>query len=311
MASNVSKKGKVQELKPSMNISTGKKIIPYILLLPSITIIFIVAFYPIVRTFFFSLYEFNIKFEKVPTKFIGLANYTKILEDPRFVSSLINTIIFVIISVSLELILGILFALIMHKPSKVRGLIRASILMPWAIPTVVMALMWRYMYNDQFGILNHILIKSGVVDHSIVWFGSKLSAMAALIFSDVWKTTPFMALMLLAGLQNIPEELYEAARIDGADNITSFFTITLPLLVPTIIVALLFRTLDAFKVFDLPYILTGGGPGNSTEMITMYTYSNITGYLEYGYGSALSIVIFLIIMMLSFGLIKNFGKSLK
>jgi multiple sugar transport system permease protein len=213
--------------------------------------------------------------------------------------ALSNTLVFTLGSVGLELLLGIGVALVMHARFRGRGLFRTAVLVPWAVPTVVAGMMWAWIYNDQYGVLNHLLAGTGLIDGHVAWLGMQETAMLSLIFADVWKTTPFMALLLLAGLQMIPEELYEAARVDGAGRFARFFKITLPLLGPTILVALLFRAMDAFRVFDLVFVLTGGGPGNSTETMSLYAYKYLFSYLEFGRGSALAVITFACVGVMS------------
>nr|WP_231967808.1 sugar ABC transporter permease [Thermanaeromonas toyohensis] len=222
-----------------------------------------------------------------------------LLRDSRFLSATTNTFTFTLVSVALELILGLSLALLMHKSYRGRGLVRAAALVPWAIPTVISAMMWKFLYNDQLGAINDILLRLKIIPAYQAWLGSEKTALAAAIIADVWKTTPFMALLLLAGLQVIPEELYEAATVDGASRLKQFTRITLPLLKPAILVALIFRTLDAFRVFDLIYVLTGGGPGNSTETLTIYAYKTLFRNLDFGLGSALSVVIFFMVFGIS------------
>jgi ABC-type sugar transport system permease subunit len=212
--------------------------------------------------------------------------------------------------VSLELVLGLFLALAMNRAFAFRGLVRAAVLVPWAIPTVVAALLWRFMFDSQAGIANALLVDVGLLDKPIVWFIHASTAWVPLILADVWKTTPFVALLLLAGLQAIDVELYEAAATDGASAWWQLRHITIPLLKPAILVALIFRTLDAFRVFDLVYVLTGGGPGTSTEPVALYTFNALLQNLEFGYGAALSVVIFLLTFALALVYIKGLGVDL-
>lgn len=271
----------------------------YYFILPSFFTILLVAIYPIFHCFYLSLHQIDLKLPQLGRIFVGLQNYRHLIEDDRLWRALSNTFLFTGGSVALELLLGIGIALVMHRKFRGRGLFRTSVLIPWAIPTVVAGMMWAWIYNDQYGVFNHFLTKLGVIDGYIAWLGTKNTAMFSLIFADVWKTTPFMALLILAGLQMIPEELLEAAKVDGAGSLARFFRITLPLLRPTIIVALLFRTMDAFRIFDLVFVLTGGGPGNSTETMSLYAYKYLFSYLEFGYGSALAVVTFLWVGIIS------------
>jgi multiple sugar transport system permease protein len=201
-------------------------------------------------------------------------------------------------------------ALALNRAFRGRGLVRAAVLVPWAIPTVVSALLWRFMFEGQSGIVNSLLVGAGVVREPVVWLIHPTAAWVPVVLSDVWKTTPFVALLLLAGLQNIDASLYEAARIDGASVWRQFRHVTLPLLKPAILVALIFRTLDAFRVFDLIYALTGGGPGTSTEPIALYTFNSLLQNLQFGYGSALSVIVFAITFCLALLYIRFLGAEL-
>lgn len=284
-------------------------ILGYLLVAPALLCIIAIALYPVLNTFKLSLYYMKLQLIGM-THFIGFQNYISLFNDPRFRSASINTVIFTIVSVSLELVIGMIMALLMNKKFKGTGLVRAAILIPWAIPTIVSALMWKFIYNDQFGLLNDILLRMGIINSYKAWLGSPSLAMGSAIFADVWKTAPFMALLLLAGLQNISYEFYEAAKVDGAGSIRRFFSITLPLLKPTILVALIFRTLDAFRVFDLIFVMTGGGPGNSTETLTIYAYKTLFRNLDFGIGSAIAVVIFIFVFIFAVIYIRLLDKSI-
>jgi multiple sugar transport system permease protein len=236
---------------------------------------------------------------------VGLENYLFLLSDDRFWNALKNTAYFTAVSVSLELILGLSIALLLQRSFRLKGFVRALVLIPWAIPTVVSAKMWEWIYNTDFGILNYI------VGSKINWLGNPFLALNAAVFMDVWKTTPFVAILLMAGLQVIPQELYQAAKVDGAGRWDTFKTITLPLLKPVILVVLLFRTLDAFRIFDAIYVLTGGGPANTTETLSIYAYKVLFQTLQFGYGSTLSVVVFLCIGCMSVFYIKLLSKGIK
>lgn len=242
--------------------------------------------------------------------FVGLSNYLQAVGDPRFRGALWHTLFFAATSVSLELLIGLWLALALNQAFRGRGLVRAAVLVPWAIPTVVSALLWRFMFEGQTGIVNDALVDIGLMREPIVWFIQPGTAWVPVILADVWKTTPFVALLLLAGLQNIDASLYEAARIDGASAWRQFRHVTLPLLKPAILVALIFRTLDAFRVFDLIYALTGGGPGTSTEPIALYTFNALLQNLQFGYGSALSVIVFVVTFGLAMIYIRFLGAEL-
>ncbi|KMM37172.1 carbohydrate ABC transporter permease [Guptibacillus hwajinpoensis] len=246
----------------------------------------------------------------VEPNFVGFEHYKENLTDQRMWRSLWNTSVFTFISVLAELILGLAIALLINKAFLGRGLIRASILIPWAIPTAVAALMWKFLYDGQNGIVAKLFEDVGLVDRMAMLLTTDTGAMFSVIFADVWKTTPYMALLLLAGLQTISGSLYEAASIDGANKWKQFVTITLPLLKSSLLVALLFRTLDAFRVFDLIYVLTGGGPANSTETISMYAYTLMFKQTNFGEGSAISVVVFICVAIISGIFIKLLGSDL-
>jgi len=220
-------------------------------------------------------------------EFIGLDNYLRLVSDPRFWNAFGNTAYFTAVSVALELALGLAVALLLSRAGRARPALYAVVLVPWAVPTIVSARMWEWMYNADFGVLNYLL------GGEFNWLGSPLLALHAAILMDVWKATPFVALLLLAGLQAIPRDLYQAAAVDGARPIRIFLGLTLPLLAPVIAVVLIFRTIDAFRVFDAIYVLTGGGPANSTETLSIYAYKVLFQTLEFGYGSALAVVVML------------------
>jgi ABC-type sugar transport system permease subunit len=280
------------------------------LVLPAVGAILLVALFPLLWTAWESVHLHNLQMPWLGRPFVGLANYIEALRDPRFWGSLGHTAFFAVTSVGLELVLGLWLALAMNRAFRGRGLVRAAILIPWAIPTVVSALLWRFLFEGQSGVVNAALVHLGVLRAPLVWFIEASTAWVPVILSDVWKTTPFVALLLLAGLQNIDASLYEAARIDGASAWRQFRFVTLPLLRPAILVALIFRTLDAFRVFDLIYALTGGGPGSSTEPIALYTFNALLQNLRFGYGSALSVIVFGITFGLALVYIKLMGAEL-
>jgi len=275
----------------------------YRFVIPALILLSLVTVYPLVYVFYLSLYRRLLIFDI--SRFVGFENYLFIFRDDRFWNALKNTIYFTVTSVSLELLLGLFIAILLNRTFRFKGMMRAIILIPWAIPTVVSAKMWEWMYNTDFGVLNYLL------GMKINWLGSPFWAMNAAIFMDVWKTTPFVTILLMAGLQVIPQEIYRAARVDGAGIFAIFRKITLPLLKPVILVVLLFRTLDAFRVFDAIYVLTGGGPANTTETLSIYAYKVLFQTLQFGYGSALSVVIFLCIGSISIFYIRLLSKGIK
>jgi multiple sugar transport system permease protein len=223
--------------------------------------------------------------------FVGLENYARLAGDPRFWNALWNTIYFSVTSVALELLLGLAIALLVNGQRRGRAWLYGVILLPWAVPTAVSARIWEWMYNPDIGVLNYLL------GTHVNWLGSPGLALHAAIAMDVWKSTPFVTLLLIAGLQAIPRDLYHAAAVDGASRWLAFRRITLPLLAPVILVAVVFRTIDAFRVFDSIYVLTGGGPANSTETLSVYAYKTLFQSLELGYGSALAASVFVCVAL--------------
>jgi ABC-type sugar transport system permease subunit len=275
---------------------------------PAVGTILLIALFPLGWTVWESLHLHDLRMPWLGRPFNGLDNYIEALGDQRFREALVHTLVFTLASVTLELTLGCVLALAMNRAFRGRGLVRAAILVPWAIPTVVAALIWRFMFDGDSGIVNAALSSLGV--DPPVWFVDRLAAWVPVILGDVWKETPFVALLLLAGLQGIDASLYEAARIDGASAWRQFRYITLPLLKPALLVALIFRTRDAFRVFDLVYVMTGGGPGTATEPIALYTFTSLLQNLRFGYGSALSVLVFLVAFLLAVGYIRVVGADL-
>src|SRR6056297_1356165 len=246
----------------------------------------------------------------ISSNFIGLNNFKKVITDERVRFTMGITLIFTFISVFFELILGLILALIMNQAIRGRGMIRTVSLIPWAIPTTVSALMWSYLYNGSSGIVSNAFAAANLISDPTQLLLSARGALTAIIIADVWKTTPYMALLLLAGLQVISHSLYESSSLDGASKLQQFRYITLPLLKPSIFVALLFRTLDAFRVFDLIYVLTGGGPGGTTESISVYAYKVMFAQTRFGYGSAMVIIMAIAVGIISYVYIKLLNVQL-
>ncbi|MGA9520325.1 MAG: sugar ABC transporter permease [Myxococcaceae bacterium] len=269
---------------------------------PAIAVLAGVAVYPILGAMWLSLHRRVLVFRV--NELIGFDNYAFMLQDARFWSALGNTVYFTIVAVGLELLLALPLALLLNRAFPGRGILRAGVLIPWAIPTVVSAKLWAWLFNPEYGLINRLLPGTDVN-----WLGTPGYALHAAIVVDVWKTTPFVALLILAGLQGISEDLYKAARVDGASNGRIFRSITLPLLKPAILLALLFRTLDAFRVFDAIYVLTEGGPGNTTETLSIYAYKMLMRSGDFGYGSTLAVVTFLCVMAISLVYLRLLGRS--
>jgi ABC-type sugar transport system permease subunit len=266
----------------------------WLLITPALATIVLVSLVPIAATFWDALHRHDLRLPWLGRPFIGFDNFVEAARDPRFGAALAHTIGFGLVSVPIELALGVILALILQAPIRGRGLLRATALLPWAVPTVVGALVWRFMFDARAGILAEAARTAGVSDASFDWFVDPLLAWVPIVLADVWKTAPFVAILVLAGLQTIDPAIHEAARMDGAGPVRRFTSITLPLLWPTLIVAGAFRFLDALRVFDLVYVLTGGGPGTVTEPLSMYAFVALTQRLRFGYGSALSMSVFLL-----------------
>ena len=264
---------------------------PWLLLLPAFLSLASVSFYPIVNGVYLSFTNRSLITQD--NDFIGIANYVQLLADPPFWNAWWHTIWFTLVSTLLETFIGLAMALILCETFAGRGMVRAAMLVPWAMPTVVTSKMFGWLFDGQHGIINFILLHAGLINQNVNWYGSPDTALTTIILADVWKTTPFMALLLLTGLQTVPKSLIEAARIDGARAWTIFWHIRLPLLMPTLLIAGLFRALDAFRVFDLVYVLTGGGPADSTETLSTLSYKVLFSTLQFGYGSAVSTAMFI------------------
>ncbi|MBA2630036.1 MAG: sugar ABC transporter permease [Thermoleophilaceae bacterium] len=275
---------------------------------PSMIVITLVAAYPIGYAIWLSLHEYSVRVPGL-SRWSGLKNYDTALSSSEFWEALRNTFLFTGISVTIELVLGIAFALAMHQAFKGRAVLRATVLVPWAVLTFGSGLLWRSIFEPDLGFANSMLSALGLPGGDILWLGQEGYAMAVMICADIWKTAPFMALLLLAGLQVIPDDVYDAAKVDGASAWQRFLRITLPLLKPAILVALLFRTLDALRVFDLPFALTGGA--NGTNTLSLYAYQELTANRLVGLGSALSVLTFLIVMIVSFMYIRFVGGNIR
>ena len=286
----------------------------WLFLAPMLLVLAAVAGWPLLRTIYFGFTDATLS-DLGAAEWIGFRNYLEyvdygdgtgeyfgLLADPVWWKAVYNTIWFTVLSVSMETVLGLIVALVLNANFKGRGLVRAAILVPWAIPTIVSAKMWAWMMNDQFGILNDILLRLNLIDNPVAWTASPNTAMAAVLMVDVWKTTPFMALLILAGLQMVPTDIKEAARIDGVHPVKMFFKVTLPLIRPALMVAVIFRALDALRIFDLIYVLT---PNNEqTISMSVFARQNLFDFDKFAYGSAASTFLFLTIAFITILYIK-------
>jgi multiple sugar transport system permease protein len=272
-----------------------------------VLLVFIAA--PVTQSVFLSFHRIIVGLPQLQNPFIGMENYQELINDSVARHSFWVTIKFVSITTFCELFLGLLLAMLINHRFPGRGSLRACVLIPWAIPTVVSAQMWRFLFNDAYGLINYAIF-SGEVTHYIAWLSKPATALLAIILADVWKTTSFAALLILAGLQIIPDELYQAARVDGAGTWKRFRHITWPLIRPALIVALLFRTIDAFRVFDLAFVMTQGGPADATNVLQLYGYKKMFIEGLMGYGSTISVGIFVIVLILAVIYVRMVGRRL-
>jgi trehalose/maltose transport system permease protein len=267
----------------------------WLLLLPALAVVAFVALYPLGKTVYQSFTNQEFLAGLTPTKWVGLHNYHTLIHDTIFRDTIVLTIKFTAITVSIEFLLGLIIALVVNSKFKGRGVMRAVMLVPWAIPTVVAAKMWQWMLDDTYGVVNDLGMRTHILSHSHAWIADPSTQLGAVSAVDIWKTTPFVALLLLAGLQVIPNDLYEAASVDGANKLQQFWRITLPLLRPAILVTLIFRTLDALRVFDVFNVFFGNRLG--AQSMAVYDQGAIVQDGHVGYGAAVSVAIFLIISL--------------
>jgi trehalose/maltose transport system permease protein len=270
----------------------------WLFMAPMLIVLALVAGWPLARTIWFGFTDANLS-DLEAAQFIGFVNYLYLLQDPDWWNAVWNTVVFATASVTTETILGMAIALALNAHFGGRGLLRAAVLIPWAIPTVVSAQMWGWMFHDVFGVINAVLKTMGVIDKGIAWTASPSTALIAVIIVDVWKTTPFMALLLLAGLQMLPQECYESAKVDGVHPVRVFFKVTLPLLKPALMVAIIFRVLDALRIFDLIYVMSGNN--KDTMSMSVYARQQLVDFQDVGYGSAAATMLFLIIALFTVG----------
>lgn len=277
----------------ALTLEERKGRIGWVFLTPTLLVVAFVALWPLLQTIYQSFTDARLASAK-PVHFVGLKNYGFLIKDAAFGHSIVVTVEFTIITVFFELLLGMIIALVINSNFKGRDLMRTAMLIPWAIITVVSAQMWKWMYNDTYGVINDFLVnKIHVLSHPVAFIAERSTSVPAIAAVDIWKTTPFMALLLLAGLQVIPGDVYEAAYIDGANKLQQFFRITFPLLRPAILVALIFRTLDALRVFDVFFVMFGARP--DTMSMAVYAQQNLVNFSDLGYGATVSIAIFAII----------------
>jgi len=288
---------------------TRERLFAAALLAPCLAFAAAFAFFPILDSIWLSLHRLILGLPALGRTFVGLENYRTLLADPIARAALRNTLLFVGISTFFEVLLGLGIALAIHRRFRGRGLVRAAVLVPWAIPTVVSSQMWRFIFNDQYGLANYLVYGREVANYR-AWLADPVLSFAAVVLADVWKTSSFAGLLILAGLQTIPDDLYEAARLDGANAWQRFVRITLPLLRPALLVALLFRTMDSFRVFDLVFVMTQGGPADATNVLQFYGYKKMFAEGFVGYGSAISVSVFMVTLATAMVYIRVVGTRL-
>jgi ABC-type sugar transport system permease subunit len=282
----------------------------YMLVAPAIILLLLVTGYPLIYNIWNSLHNDNQTFAISPRNFIGLKNYGTVLTSSLWESALERTIIFTVVSIVFDILVGMGLALMMHRKFRGRGLVRASVLIPWAMPTVVSAMLWKTMFDPRNGFIDYFLATFHPAWANLVWIGQSVPrSWVAIFVADSWKNIPFVAIILLAGLQVIPNEVYEAAKMDGATWWQAFRRITLPMLKPALSVAVIFRTLQALLVFDVVYIMTGGGPGTSTEVLSYLNFREFIINTDFGIGGAMSIMLIVLALIVSFIYVQVFRPT--
>jgi ABC-type sugar transport system permease subunit len=278
-------------------VESQERGLAWILVIPSVLLIFGLTIYPVVYSFWLSLN--NVSLLNPVHTFAGLGNYIEILSNKAFWDALFRTFYFVAVSLVVQTVIGFAFALVLNQPFFGRGLVRALILLPWAMPNIVNGVMWEWILNSSYGALNGILLQLGFIHEPIQWLSKPWLALHMVILADTWKVIPLYVILFLAGLQTIPKDLYEAARMDGSDAWRSIWRITLPLMKPILLVILVLRTMQCFAVFDIVYIMTKGGPADGTMVISFFTYFQTFGQLNFGMGSAISFLVAFIVLAIS------------
>ncbi|WP_201839918.1 carbohydrate ABC transporter permease [Microvirga zambiensis] len=274
-------------------LDPSERTLAVLLLLPTALLLSLIIVYPVCRLVWTSFQNLSLT-SGAPATFAGIENYALMLEDPVFWETTWNTVLITLITVPGALLVGMALALMANLPFKRKWPVRLSLLIPWALPLAFAGLIFAWFFHSEYGVVNDVLRRLGF--EGVIWFNSAKWAFAAICLTIIWKTSSFMALIILAGLQTIPRSLYEAAEVDGAGRLRQFFEITLPLLKPSIVVALIFRTITALQTFDIPFTMTRGGPGTSTATLAMYIHQNTVDFLDLGYGSALAVVMFALSM---------------
>ncbi|NMC78913.1 MAG: sugar ABC transporter permease [Chloroflexi bacterium] len=273
-------------------------LIGYLLIIPALLAIFAVIIYPMITAFDMSLHKIILTQPKLGRPFIGLENYREVMTGPVFMNAVKNTVVWTGVNLVVQMVLGTLIALLLSESFPGRAMARGAMLIPWVTPSVVAVLSWRWMYDAQFGIINDILVKLGIIEKGIAWLGNTNTAMAAVLLESIWKGTPFVMIMILAALQAVPKELYDAAWVDGADRLKTFFNITLPLIMPTLTIAATLTTIYTFNNFNAIWLMTEGGPLRATETLTILVYTR--GFRDFNLGQASAIGVITLLILLVF-----------
>ncbi|PMQ01226.1 MAG: ABC transporter permease [Dictyoglomus sp. NZ13-RE01] len=282
----------------------------YILIFPSFLVITLVLFYPLIYSLFLSFYQTSVGLGGLKLKFVGLNNYIDVLRSSEWWMSFLRTAYFVFYDIFVGMSLGLGIAILLNKNFRFRGIARTLVLFPYVLPTIVKALMWKWIYNSDYGFLNSLLYQLGIINHYIPWLSEPKLAIHMLIIVNLWEGTPFAIILYLAALQTIPNELYEAAEIDGANSWQIFSKITLPLLMPINLMLIVYKTIATFKIFDIVYALTGGGPGTTTQVVAHLMYSTVFDSLQFGKGASMSFILLIIILVLVYIYTKLFKSEI-
>lgn len=287
-------------------LDPSEAVLARVLLAPAGLLLALIVVYPVGRLLITSVYELSLT-SGLPARFVGIENFQLMGDDPVFWTALWNTLLIVLVTVPASLVAGLALAMVANMPFRVRWPVRLALLIPWALPLAFVGTIAAWFFQSEYGVVNDVL--RHVRDQKIIWFNSGTLSMAAVCVTIVWKTSSFVALILLAGLQTIPHEMYEAAEVDGATRLRQFFSVTLPLLRPSIVVAMIFRTITALQTFDIPATMTRGGPGNATTTLAMYIHQTTVDFLDLGYGSALAVMMFVLSMIVSFFYLRHIRSN--
>ncbi|MGY4690733.1 carbohydrate ABC transporter permease [Salibacterium sp. K-3] len=286
------------------------KYLPYILLIPMFVMIIVIVFIPLLTTVMYSFQSYQLSDPNADSGFAGLENYMSLFQSERFRSSVLTSLIYILGSVAGMLLLALITSQLANQSFKGRSLFRASILLPWAVAPVVAAQAWKFMYDADFGIINQVLSALGLIERNIPWLVSDNFAMLSVVTTNIWKTTPLLTLIVISGLQTISKDLYESADMDGSSAWQKYVHITLPLIKPFIMLGLIFTTLQTINVIDIVYVMTGGGPGEATEIFTLYNYKVFFQYLDFGLGGAMAVVGVVVVGILIGFYVRGMSKNM-